>query len=189
MIILLIILILIIVGLIIFIQYLAFNIEDTRVENLALRQPKPNIIEEIIFNKEYLLDYDWLFKSVPWCNFDNECKKFLFYKTNSDMSSISHEPVEIFVIYLNGLKPTIKKFTCDSVIVSAFHATVTHFSFEFFLGGKKVGYSLDYHSFAYTEEDIKKRFIEYLESKIKGLEWQINNKKTIIESINKINGK
>ena len=146
--------------------------------------PKPKVIDELLFinEKESLLNYSWLSGSIPWMNHDNECKRYTFYNIDSN----TNQSVDVFLIKLNGLEPTITKITCDSVVVTGWHGTVTNYFFEFFNNGKSLSHS-DFYSFAYSEEDVKKRFIEYSENKIKGLEWQINNQKTIIEKVNECN--
>jgi hypothetical protein len=140
--------------------------------------PKPEIIESIC-EKENLLDSSWLFNTTPWSNFDNKCVRYSF-----------EQPIDLFVIVMNGYDTQtaeLKKISFDNVIVTAFHGTVNNYTFDFRLGEDKMHMTWDERSFAYSAEDVKKRYIEKLEANIKGLEYQINYKKVSIEKINELN--
>lgn len=147
-------------------------------KEINFEMPKPEIID-LTCEKENLLDSSWLFNTTPWCNFDNKCVRYSF-----------EQPIELFVIALNGYDiqtATLKKIFFDNVIVTAFHGTVNSYTFDFRLGETKTFMTSDLTNFAYSEDDVKKRYIENLEVNIKGLEWQINYKKAAIEKIIKIN--
>lgn len=138
--------------------------------------PKIETIE-IGGKKENLLDYMWLFNHIPWCNHDNQNAKISF-----------DEPIEMIAIEMNGYDThtsKIKRFHFDSVIITSFHATTNHYTFEFKLNDKRVHITDDERSFGYSIEETKKRFIEKLESKIKGLKYQMKNTEEAIELINK----
>ena len=144
-------------------------------KEIKFEMVRPEIIESIC-EKENLLDSTWLFNTTPWCNFDNKCIGYSF-----------EQPIELFVIALNGFDTqtaTLKKISFDNVIVTAFHGNPSNnYTFEFRLGEKQTHVTWDLTSFAYSEDDAKKRYIEKLEANIKGLEWQINYKKVAIEQI------
>ena len=147
-------------------------------KEIKIEMPKPEIIESTC-EKENLLDSSWLFNTTPWCNFDNKCIRYSF-----------DQPIELFAIAINGSDTqtaTLKKISFDNVIVTAFHATVNNYSFEFRLGEKQMFMTWDETSFEYSVENVKKRYIEKLENNIKGLEYQINYRKVAIEKIIKLN--
>lgn len=138
--------------------------------------PKIETIE-IKSKKENLLNYNWLFNHIPWSNHDNQNAKVSF-----------DEPIEVVAIEMNGYDThtsKIKRFYFDSVIITAFHSTVNHYTFEFYLNDEKTHITYDERSFGYSIEETKKRFIEKLESEIKGLKYRMKYAEDAIEIINK----
>ena len=120
---------------------------------------------ELICEKESLLDYMWLFNNIPWSNFDGKNATISF-----------NSPIEAYAIDIDGADTNImglKKFYFDNVIITAFHATVNHFSFIFSLSGEKTYTTMDYTAFGYSIDEIKNRSIQKLNGRIKGLKWQI----------------
>jgi hypothetical protein len=133
---------------------------------------------ELICEKESLLDYMWLFNNIPWSNFDSK-NATISYNT----------PIEAYAIDVDGADTNIigvKKFYFDNVIITAFHATVNHFSFIFSLSGEKTYTTNDYTTFGYSIDEIKNHSIEKLNSRIKGLKWQINNNEVAIDKIKEL---
>jgi hypothetical protein len=88
--------------------------------------------------------------------------------------------------FKNIQKIRFKKFYFDNVIITAFHATVNHFSFIFSLSGEKTYTTMDYTAFGYSIDEIKNRSIQKLNGRIKGLKWQINNNEVAIDKIKKL---
>jgi hypothetical protein len=134
---------------------------------------------ELICEKESLLDYMWLFNHIPWSNFDDKNATILFNK-----------PIKAYAIDVNGADTNIigiKKFYFDNVIITAFHGAVNHFSFIFTLSGEETYKTNDYTTFAYNINELKQRSIQKLNSRIKGLKWQINNNEVAINKINEFN--
>jgi hypothetical protein len=159
--------------------------------NDLFKIPTPEIVEAFcsVNEKENLLDASWLFGAVPWANHDNKIACFKFVDLEKD--NFPPISIEMFAIELNGYdtqKPKLKKFSFDSIIISAFHGFGgNNYGFNFMLNGESVHNTDDERSFAYSEEDVKKRYIEKLELRLKGLEYQINYEKLAIEKISKLN--
>ena len=131
---------------------------------------------ELTCEKESLFSYSWLFNNIPWSNFDGENVKISF-----------DSPIEAYTIEIDGADTNIKglkKFYFDSVIITAFHATQNHFTFVFNLAGEKTHISYDERALAFSIDELKIRQIEKLNSRIKGLHWQIGNVEAAIEKIN-----
>jgi hypothetical protein len=133
--------------------------------------------EEITCDRENLLDYTWLFNNIPWMNHDGKNAKVTFA-----------EPIEMHCIVLDGYDTKsgeMKSFEFDNAIISAMHGYGGNsFTFQFRLGEKDVHTTYDYKSFAYTKNDVKKVFIDKINSKIKGLRNQIKYSEDAIEIIN-----
>lgn len=131
---------------------------------------------ELVTSKDNLLDYTWLFKNIPWANFDNQNAKLTF-----------DEPIELYCIEIDGSDTQIKelkKVTFDNVIITSYHGNPGNtFLFEFKIGDDLVFRTYDYRSFAYSLDDVKTKYISKLDSKINFLNWQINNNKKAIEKI------
>lgn len=145
-------------------------------EKIMFELPKIETIE-LECEKENLLDYMWLFNNIPWENHDNKNAKIIF-----------KEPIEMIAIEMNGYDThtsKIKRFYFDSVIINAFHGTANHYTFQFYLKTERVHITGDERSFGYSLDETKKRFIEKLESKIRGLKYQMKYAEDAIEIINK----
>lgn len=129
-------------------------------------------------DKNNLLDYMWLFNHIPWCNHDNKIGNVVF-----------DEPTEVFYIKMNGFDTKtseIKKVECDELEIMSVHGTINHFTFIFYMNGERLDSVHDYVKIGFSKEDVKDRFVESLERKIKGLNNQINNTKDNIEFIKKL---
>jgi len=131
-------------------------------------------LTDIECTQENLLDYNWLFNNIPWINFDNERVKACF-----------DEPIEIFYInnhgYISNTSEIVsQKF--NNVIISAVHATINHFTFNFKLDDEKVC-SCEFNDFAYSKEALKETLKLVHEGKIASLGKQISNTKEKLEII------
>jgi len=130
---------------------------------------------ELTCEKESLFDYMWLFNNIPWSNFDDKNAKISF-----------DSPIEAYTIEVDGADTNIKgikKFSFDSVIITAVHATENHFTFVFNLSGEKTHISYDEKTLGFSIDEVKNRNIEKLSGRIKGLKWQISNTETAIDEI------
>jgi len=136
---------------------------------------KPEI-EVIHTNKDNLIDYMWLFNHIPWSNHENKIGKVIL-----------EEPTKAYGIIMDGFDTStteITEFEFDNVIITAVHGSGGNsFGFEFKLSDETVFTLNDYHRFHFTKEDVKKRFTERLEQKIKGLNWQISTTESAIDRI------
>ena len=134
-------------------------------------------IVELTCEKEQLLDHNWLFGNIPWSNHDSKLAKISF-----------NEEIEIFNIKLDGANlPHLKSVKFDNVIITAFHGFAGNsYSFDFKIGEENVLYLSETNQFGFDAEDVRKRYLERLESKIKGLKWQIGNLEEDIEQVSNI---
>ena len=132
-----------------------------------------------ICEKESLLDHNWLFNNIPWSNHDNADAKVSF-----DSS------IEAYAIELNGYDTKtakIKKFNFDNVIISAMHGFAGNsYTFSFHLGNDKTHNSFETSQFGFSVDELKNRYIDSLNSKIKGLKNQINYMEISIDKIDKL---
>lgn len=135
---------------------------------------------ELICEKESLLDGDWLFNNIPWSNHDNSIAKISF-----------DSPIEVYAIKLDGYdsqKTELKKFYFDNVVILAVHGFGgNNYSFTFQLGDDKTHVSFDETNLGFSVDEVKNRYIDKLNRKIKGLQWQIGYAETSIEKISKLN--
>ena len=156
-------------------------------KDFTFELPKPEVVESWLgrdSDKEKLLDEMWLFNTTPWVNHDSKVSKIKFV----DLGKDDHPPIQIemVAIHMNGHEPILKRFLFDSVIITAFHGTANHYTFDFILDDKRVHITDNPKSFAYTMEDLNKRFIDKLEREIKGYNYRIANLNDIIEKINEL---
>lgn len=153
--------------------------------------PTPEIVEVFcgVNEKEKFLDANWLFGAIPWVNHDNKIACFKFVDLEKD--NVPPISIEMFAIELNGYDTQtakLKKFSFDSINIIAFHGFGgNNYGFNFKLNGETVHSADDERSFGYSEEEVKKRYIEKLELALKGLEYQINYNQMAIEKISKLN--
>ena len=120
----------------------------------------------------------WLFNNITWGNFGGK-NATISYNTSIEAYAIDVDGADTNII-------GVKKFYFDNVIITAFHATVNHFSFIFSLSGEKTYTTNDYTTFGYSIDEIKNHSIEKLNSRIKGLKWQINNNEVAIDKIKEL---
>jgi hypothetical protein len=152
------------------------NKEDKKIE---FSFPEPE--KEIIYcdDKNKLLDYMWLFSNIPWMNHHNKVGKIVF-----------DEPIEMFYIKMDGFDKStseVKKIVCDEIEISSMHGFAgNNYGFIFYMDGEKLDYADDYRKLGFSKEEVKHRFVESLEQKIKGLSNQINTTKENIEKIKKL---
>ena len=57
------------------------------------------------------------------------------------------------------------------------------YGFVFYMNGEEVDYANDYRKIGFSKDEVKERFVESLEQKVKGLTNQINRTKENIEYI------
>ena len=135
--------------------------------------------EEIICDKENLMDYTWLFNNIPWMNHNNKNAKVTF-----------DEPIELHCILLDGYdtkSAEIRSFEFDNVTISAMHGFAGNsFTFVFNLGEEAVHSTFDYDSFAYTKGVVKERYLDKIGKKIKGLQNQIKYSEDAIKIIKEL---
>jgi len=131
---------------------------------------------ELTCEKESLLDHNWLFNNIPWSNHDNQNAKVLF-----------DTPIEAYAIYLDGCasdSAKLKKFTFDSVLISAFHGFAGNiYSFSFNLGKDITHANFETYELGFSVDEVKTKFSNKVSTEIKGLKNQINNKEIDISII------
>jgi len=141
----------------------------------------PPMEQEIVVcdNKEELLDYNWLFSNIPWTNHSNKVGKINF-----------DEKLKMYAIKLDGSdtkSAEIVDFEFDVVEIMSMHGFCGNsYDFTFMLGDEKIFHSHDLNSIAFSKEDVRQRYINKLERRIKGLNNQIKYKQEAIDRIKKL---
>ncbi|MHA2039989.1 MAG: hypothetical protein ACW98X_26555 [Promethearchaeota archaeon] len=147
--------------------------EDKKIE---FSFPEPE--KEIVYcdDKNNILDYMWLFNNIPWMNHDNKIGKIVF-----------DEPIEVYIIKMDGFATDtseVRKIECNETEISSMHGFAGNsYGFVFLMNGEKVEYADDYRKIGFSKDEVKDRFVESLEQKVKGLTNQINRTKENIEYI------
>jgi hypothetical protein len=137
----------------------------------------PMEIEEIYCeDKKNLLDSMWLFGNIPWSNHDNKMGKVIFGET-----------IELFYIDMDGFDNKtayIDSFEFNNIEILCVHGFGGNsYSFYFKLGDESIKVINDEEYFAFSKKEVKKRYINKLKRKIKGLNYQINYAKDAIKFI------
>lgn len=141
----------------------------------------PPMEQDIVIcdNKEDLLDYTWLFSNIPWTNHSNKIGKINF-----------DEKLEMYAIKLDGSdtkSAEIVNFEFNAVEIMSMHGFCGNsYDYTFILGDKKVFHTHDYTSIAFSKEEVKRRYTNKLERRIKGLNNQIKYKQEAIDRIKKL---
>lgn len=138
----------------------------------------PKIIE-LTCKKEDLKDHKWLFGHIPWCNHDGAIAKVSF-----------KDPIDLYGISLDGWdtqKTKLLKVKFDNVLIMAMHGFAGNsYSFTFKLKDEEVFMVHETNRFGYSEDEVKKDFIDRIEAQIKGFRNQIKYSQKAIENIKKI---
>jgi hypothetical protein len=133
---------------------------------------------EIVCDKNDLINSEWLFNNIPWVNHSNKIASVKF-----------EEPIELFYVNLNGhdtQSAKVEKINFDNVLITAMHGFAGNsYSFNFKLGDETILYLDDYRKFDYEIEKLKEKYIGLLESKIKGLKWQMSYAEKAIDNFKK----
>jgi len=132
---------------------------------------------DLVGTKENLLDHMWLFNNIPWSNHGGKIAKISF-----------NEPIDLYSIVVDEYltqSAKITKYIFDNVSISALHGFAGNsYNFTFRLGEQNVLHLWDRKTFDYDIDNLKKNYINYLETDIERLYRHIEYKKKIIENIN-----
>lgn len=123
------------------------------------------------------MDSLWLFNNTPWSNHDGMNSKLVF-----------ESPIEAYAIKMkydgdiNSLE--LINFTFDNIIVTAFHGFGGNsYSFVFKLGDRVKHNTDSLSKIGYSANEVKEKFIENRNDRIKGLNHQIEIQMMIINKV------
>jgi hypothetical protein len=126
-------------------------------------------------DKNLLMDWRWLFDNTPWINHDNMNANLVF-----------DEPIDAYVVILDGSdtkSAKIGKIIFDNILVTAFHGSAgNHYDFIFKLGNDETHRTDSLSMVGYTFDEVKEKYLNRLNSTIKGYEYQIQYQKDAIDN-------